>query len=147
MKKLTLSAAMLTLLGTTAFAADPFTLSSSSFKDGTKLGPGAKITKSAIKRHNGRWENLLGNRRSVRDQWRELRLTLQERGPAQRTFGLIVRAYDDGVAFRYDLPERSVALVREDHGVAARGDAGAHRRPSDLMSVDRHPRRRSQAAH
>jgi alpha-glucosidase len=77
------------------------------FKDGTKLGPAAIITKSTTKRHNGEWENSFGNRRSVRDQWRELRLTLQEGGSAQRTFGLIVRAYDDGVAFRYDLPESS----------------------------------------
>lgn len=37
MKKMTLSAAMLALLGTGAFAADPFTLTSSSFKDGTML--------------------------------------------------------------------------------------------------------------
>lgn len=77
------------------------------FKDGTKLGPAATITKSTTKRHNGEWKNPFGNRRSVPDQWRELRLTLQESGSAQRTFGLIVRAYDDGVAFRYDLPERS----------------------------------------
>ncbi len=77
------------------------------FKDGTKLGPAATITKSATKRHNGEWKNPFGNRRSVRDQWRELRLTLQENGSAQRTFGLIMRAYDDGVAFRYDLPEHS----------------------------------------
>ncbi|HEY7231958.1 MAG TPA: YbhB/YbcL family Raf kinase inhibitor-like protein [Pseudolabrys sp.] len=37
MKSLTLSAAMLALLGTAAFAADPFTLTSSSFKDGTMM--------------------------------------------------------------------------------------------------------------
>jgi len=37
MKKLTLSTAMLALLGTGAFAADPFTLISSSFKDGTMM--------------------------------------------------------------------------------------------------------------
>jgi Raf kinase inhibitor-like YbhB/YbcL family protein len=37
MKKLTLSVAMLALLGTAAFAADPFTLTSSSFKDGTMM--------------------------------------------------------------------------------------------------------------
>ncbi|HEU6447393.1 MAG TPA: glycoside hydrolase family 97 protein [Verrucomicrobiae bacterium] len=77
------------------------------FKDGTKLGPEATITKSATERHNGQWENPFGNRRSVRDHWRELRLTLQETGPTGRTFGLIVRAYDDGVAFRYDLPTNS----------------------------------------
>lgn len=37
MKRLTLSAAMLALLSTGAFAADPFTLTSSSFKDGTMM--------------------------------------------------------------------------------------------------------------
>ena len=37
MKNLTLSAAMLALLSTGAFAADPFTLISSSFKDGTMV--------------------------------------------------------------------------------------------------------------
>src|SRR6187401_2346960 len=37
MKKMTLSAVMFTLLSTGAFAADPFTLTSSSFKDGTML--------------------------------------------------------------------------------------------------------------
>jgi Raf kinase inhibitor-like YbhB/YbcL family protein len=37
MKKMTLSAAMLALLSTAAFAADPFTLTSSSFKDGAMM--------------------------------------------------------------------------------------------------------------
>ena len=77
------------------------------FKDGTKLGPTAIITKAETKRHKGTWENPFGNRRKVRDNWQELRLTLQERGAQARTFGLIVRAYDDGVAFRYDLPASS----------------------------------------
>jgi alpha-glucosidase len=74
------------------------------FEDGTKLGPTAVIRKSATGKHDGKWENHFGNRRFVRDNWRELRLTLEERGTPVRTFGLIVRAYDDGVAFRYDLP-------------------------------------------
>ncbi|HOP97805.1 MAG TPA: glycoside hydrolase family 97 protein [Verrucomicrobiota bacterium] len=77
------------------------------FKDGTRLGPAAVIRKAATKRHNGTWTNPFGNRRIVPDRWRELRLTLEERGPRPRTFGLIVRAYDGGVAFRYDLPEAS----------------------------------------
>jgi Raf kinase inhibitor-like YbhB/YbcL family protein len=37
MRKMTLSAAMLALWGTAAFAADPFTLTSSSFKDGAMM--------------------------------------------------------------------------------------------------------------
>jgi alpha-glucosidase len=77
------------------------------FKDGAKLGPAAVITKAATKKHEGTWENPFGNRRIVRDDYWELRLTLRESGDKARTFGLIVHAYDGGVAFRYDLPESS----------------------------------------
>ena len=69
------------------------------FQDGTRLGPAAVITGISKNKHNGEWENHFGKRRIVRDDWRELRLTLEERGTPMRTFGLIVRAYDDGVAF------------------------------------------------
>jgi len=77
------------------------------FKDGTKLGPAAVITKAARASHDGKWEDRFGNNRFIRDHYRELRLTLEERATQRRTFGLIVRAYDNGVAFRYDLPETS----------------------------------------
>lgn len=77
------------------------------FKDGTKLGPAAVITKTRTKKHNGTWENRFGNRRVVGDHWQELQLTLRETGASSRVFGLIVRAYDNGVAFRYDLPASS----------------------------------------
>ena len=81
------------------------------FQDGAKLGPSAVIQKSAKGKHDGEWENRFGNRRVVRDCWREVRLTLEEHGVPARGFGLIVRAYDDGVAFRYDLPESSGSVA------------------------------------
>lgn len=74
------------------------------FESGARLGPEAAIVKSVRTSHDGNWENRFGNNRLVRDHWRELRLTLEESSTPRRTFGLIVRAYDDGVAFRYDLP-------------------------------------------
>jgi alpha-glucosidase len=77
------------------------------FEGGVKLGPSAMITKSATASHDGKWENRFGNNRVVPDKWRELRLTLEERGEPRRVFGVIVRAFDNGVAFRYDLPEAS----------------------------------------
>ena len=77
------------------------------FKDGTKLGPAAIIKKVATDKHRGTWENHFGNRRSVPDDFRELRLTLEEPGTPKHAFGLIVRVYNDGMAFRYDLPEKS----------------------------------------
>jgi alpha-glucosidase len=81
------------------------------FQDGTRLGPSAVITGMKTASHDGSWRNDFGNRRVVRDRWREARLGLSEPGGGaqSRTFGLIVRAYDDGVAFRYDLPKGSGA--------------------------------------
>lgn len=74
------------------------------FQDGTKLGPTAVIAGTKTTSHDGIWKNYFGKRLEVPDHWRELRLTLQE---SNRTFGLVVRAYDNGVAFRYDLPAAS----------------------------------------
>jgi alpha-glucosidase len=77
------------------------------FEGGVKLGPAAEIAGAATAKHDGKWENRFGNNRYVRDNYRELRLTLEERGTPRRSFGLTVRAYDDGVAFRYGLPAGS----------------------------------------
>ena len=77
------------------------------FQDGTRLGREVTLTKAERKRHEGSWENPLGQRRKIHDHWNQMRLTFHEAGATSRTFGLIVRAYDDGVAFRYDLPAAS----------------------------------------
>ncbi len=77
------------------------------FKDGQTLGANTRLVKAEQTETDTTWENHFGNRSVVPDHYRELRLTLEERGTPARTFGLIVRAYDDGVAFRYDLPEKS----------------------------------------
>ena len=77
------------------------------FKGGLTLGANARLVKVERNESNTTWENPFGNRRVVPDHYREVRLTLEESGTPSRTFGLIVRAYDDGVAFRYELPDGS----------------------------------------
>ena len=77
------------------------------FAGGVTLGLAAVIENAEATEHDGVWENRFGKRRTVRDRWKQLRLTLKEQGDSPRRFGLIVRAYDDGVAFRYELPETS----------------------------------------
>ena len=71
------------------------------------LGPAATIQGAKSVRHDGTWENHFGKRRIVRDCWNETRLTLEQPGTPTRRFGLIARAHDDGVAFRYELPRAS----------------------------------------
>ena len=77
------------------------------FADGATLGPAAKITGTKKASRKTTWDNPLGQRRTVPDRFRELRVTLSEGANPVRTFALVARAYDDGVAFRYDLPEAS----------------------------------------
>jgi glucan 1,4-alpha-glucosidase len=52
------------------------------------------------------WEMPWGEQRKVRNQARELRLSLEETTDSARRMDLVFRAYDDGIAFRYDFPEQ-----------------------------------------
>lgn len=80
------------------------------FADGTTLGPAARITTTRTEGRDATWDNPFGQRRTEPDRFRELRVELREpatsTAPA-RAFALVARAYDDGIAFRYDLPEAS----------------------------------------
>jgi alpha-glucosidase len=63
------------------------------------------------------WETVAGKSRTVRGRCNELRLAMEEENPPHRKMDLVFRAYDDGVAFRYVLPEqvslKDFALVSE----------------------------------
>ena len=90
---------------------------------------------------------LVGKVGEVRDTWREATVHFAETGGERRRLDLIVRAYDDGIAFRYVVPAqpnlRSLRLAGEvDHSnrpvvarlvAAALDDAlRAHRAPAAL---------------
>ena len=80
------------------------------FADGTTLGPAAKIDTAKKATRKSTWSDPLGQRRVVPDRFRELRIELREASAGAssvRSFALLARAYDEGVAFRYDLPEAS----------------------------------------
>ncbi|MEX2091122.1 MAG: glycoside hydrolase family 97 protein [Pirellulales bacterium] len=71
--------------------------------EGTTLGADVELSSSASRSEDSNWENPLGKRRVVRNQYRELTLLLAERSAKDRTFQLVFRLFDDGVAFRYVL--------------------------------------------
>ena len=73
---------------------------------GSQLGRNVQLATSSIASHDSTWENPLGKRRTVRDEYNELRLGLNEAGKPGWKFALLVRAYDDGVAIRYVLPKQ-----------------------------------------
>lgn len=74
------------------------------FHGGFSLGRAARITAAARREHDGTWENPFGQRRVVPDRYRELQLTLQENTDVPKRFNLVIRAYDNGIALRYEIP-------------------------------------------
>jgi alpha-glucosidase len=75
------------------------------------------------------WENPFGARRTVVDHYHQLTVSLQEkRAPGQRLV-IVLRAYDEGVAFRYVLPKQDAigafTLAAETTGFDFAGDASA----------------------
>ena len=52
------------------------------------------------------WHPLWGNRSTVRDHFRQVTVNLQEGAGSKRLLNLIIRAYDEGVALRYEFPRQ-----------------------------------------
>ena len=66
------------------------------------LDSGCQMTGSEITTIDSTWKPVWGERSEVRDHARELRLKLRS---GEEAFELQVRAYDDGVALRFVMPE------------------------------------------
>ena len=75
-------------------------------RQGGLLGAGLVVTGTAERSHDERYTLLVGKTRAARDHYNELTVSLAETGGAGRRLDLVFRAYDDGIAFRYALPEQ-----------------------------------------
>ena len=68
-----------------------------------------KVVAKTVSSADSTWTNRLGRRETVRDRYNELSVLLEETSvaagcKARRRWGLVFRAYDEGVAFRYTVP-------------------------------------------
>jgi alpha-glucosidase len=74
------------------------------------------------------YELVVGKTRSARDHCNELTINLEEQG-VSREFNLVIRAYDDGIAFRYEFPQQeywsSFILTEENSSFNLTGDPRA----------------------
>lgn len=83
--------------------------------DRDALGFGMAITGSEAATADSRYKIVLGKADEGRDHYNQLTIHLQERGGARRRMDLVLRAYDDGVAFRTVVPVQAAtaaAIVR-----------------------------------
>ena len=76
------------------------------FRGAPPLGDSVRIVDSARTKVDETWTQPWGEVARVRDQHNELRITAEETTSRHRRFVVAFRAFDDGVAFRYELPEQ-----------------------------------------
>ena len=102
--------------------------------DGTTLGSDVTATRTTTRANDATWRPVWGADDLVRNRYRELTVSLRQADG--RVFDLIARAYDDGVAFRYSVPEQdglaSLDIVDEATEFALAGDPDAWWTPRDL---------------
>ncbi|MGD8279486.1 MAG: glycoside hydrolase family 97 protein [Gemmatimonadota bacterium] len=76
------------------------------FRDAPPLRDSLRVTGSARDSHDETWEQPWGEVARVRNHYNELRVTLHETAAPARRFDVVFRAFDDGLGFRYELPEQ-----------------------------------------
>ena len=76
------------------------------FRGTPPLYEGLEITGSERHASDEVWEQPWGEMARVRDLHNELRVSVAETGDPGRRFVVVFRAFDDGIAFRYELPEQ-----------------------------------------
>jgi len=96
--------------------------------DAPKLDRGLAIAGETRATRKERWEQPWGERRFITDAHNELIVQLAEKEGLGRRFDLVIRAFDDGVALRYVIPQqpnvatlRIVAELTEFHVAGATG--------------------------
>jgi alpha-glucosidase len=76
------------------------------FRGAPPLRDGFRITDTTRQSHDEWWTQPWGEVARVRDQHNELAVAVEEVAAPNRRFILRVRAFDDGVGFRYEFPEQ-----------------------------------------
>jgi alpha-glucosidase len=74
------------------------------FKNAEPIKGNLKITNVRKETVNETWDRVWGKRKSVRNHYNQLVVELQEKVKPNRLINLYFRAYNDGVAVRYELP-------------------------------------------
>ena len=77
------------------------------FRDQPALMNGMQWMESSSSAGDETWEMPWGEQRTVRNRYNAARIVLEEQEAPGRKLILHFRAYEDGVAFRYELPEQA----------------------------------------
>ncbi|WP_343488181.1 glycoside hydrolase family 97 protein [Allomuricauda sp. d1] len=105
------------------------------FKDQNPFKNGFEIVNTQMDAMDETWEMPWGEQREVRNHYNGLLVQLQERETPNRRLHIHFKAYDDGVAFRYEFPEQegleSLTIMDEHTEFQLTGDHTAWWIPGD----------------
>lgn len=83
----------------------PSTLSLSFDKTGN-FGKNLKINKAVFSKGEDNYTLVVGKTKKVHDQYQEVTIPMQEGSGVKRLINLVVRVFNDGLAFRYEIPRQ-----------------------------------------
>ncbi len=68
------------------------------------------LERTGFERRGGdeEYDIVAGKRRTARDRFNEITVSLKEKDKPRRRYDIVLRAYDDGVAFRYVIPKQKI---------------------------------------
>ncbi|TCO10532.1 glycoside hydrolase family 97 protein [Natronoflexus pectinivorans] len=75
-------------------------------RDQAPLKDNFKIVDTRFSTQDEVWEQVWGEKQFIRDHHNELWIDLQEDGGEERIMSIVFRVFDNGVAFRYIIPEQ-----------------------------------------
>ncbi len=75
-------------------------------QDAAAMDRGFKVVRLSRNSHDSTWKPVYGERREIRDHYREMVVELEDDQHPPRRLRLTFRAYDEGVALCYTLPEQ-----------------------------------------
>ncbi|NLX94871.1 MAG: glycoside hydrolase family 97 protein [Rhodopirellula sp.] len=71
------------------------------------LRSGFVLADNQERRHDSTWQPVYGERSTVRDRYHEATYLLRQSAPPHRVVRLVMRAYDEGIAFCYEFPRQT----------------------------------------
>jgi len=76
------------------------------FKEGGAFGKGLKSPKAVFSKVDDHYDLVVGKTKTVHEVYQQLRIPLVESKEKGRRIDLLVRVFNDGIAFRYEFPKQ-----------------------------------------
>ncbi len=96
------------------------------FKGAPPLNQNLTLVDSQVSPFDETWTQPWGEVKEIRNHYNQLRIDLEEAGGTPRRMSLLFRVYDDGLGFRYELPQQEnlvdFEIVDEETQFALTGD-------------------------